>query len=49
MMQQSKGLGPEKLEASLVQAADVSVLCYRLMVGTSYIDFEVTSSERCGH
>jgi hypothetical protein len=29
-------------------AADVSVLCYRLMVGTSYIDFEVTSSERCG-
>ena len=29
-------------------AADVSVLCYRLMVGTTDIDFEVTSSECYG-
>ena len=27
---------------------DGSVLCYRLMVGTTYIDFEMTSSERYG-
>ena len=27
---------------------DGSVLCYRLMVGTTDIDFEVTSSERYG-
>ena len=27
---------------------DSSVLCYRLMVGTTDIDFEVTSSERYG-
>ena len=26
-----------------------SVLCYRLMVGTTDIDFEVVSSERYGH
>ena len=26
-----------------------SVLCYRLMDGTTDIDFEVTSSERYGH
>ena len=30
-------------------AADVSVLSYRLMVDTTDIDFEVTSSERNGH
>jgi hypothetical protein len=29
-------------------AADVSVLSYRLMVDTTDIDFEVTSSERYG-
>jgi hypothetical protein len=47
-LEQEWGEIPQDCIRRLSLCRDGSVLCYRLMVGTTDIDFEVTSSERYG-